>query len=125
MTYTAVAVVETGAAGRYAKQLMSHLGHKATVEPLPSQGESAGKITLSAGTGYVLPGPDSLVLRAMADDPESLLRVQDVLGRHLERFGVRNELSLVWEPTGEEEADWAGAAPPATDPAARADPYDS
>ena len=36
------------------------------------------------------------VLRAQAGDTEALERVQDVLGRHLERFGQRNELVVTW-----------------------------
>lgn len=90
------AVVPTDAAERYAKQLLSHLGHKATVEELAGH-PKGGRLLLSAGVGDVEPGPGNLVLRASADDEESLARVQDVLGRHLERFGAKRELIVTWE----------------------------
>ena len=41
-------------------------------------------------------GDGVLTLRAQAPDTETLERVQDVLGRHLERFGQRNELVVTW-----------------------------
>jgi uncharacterized protein len=42
------------------------------------------------------PQADRLLMRATAPDRESLAIVQDVLGRHLERFGQRNELTVTW-----------------------------
>jgi hypothetical protein len=36
------------------------------------------------------------VLRATADDTDSLDRVQSVVGSHLERFGQRDELVVAW-----------------------------
>ena len=94
---TTTAVVATQAPARYAKQLLSHLGRKATVEPV-SEPEPAGRLVFGYGTGQVLPGTDALVLIASADDQEALDRLQDVLGRHLERFGARNELKVAWGP---------------------------
>jgi hypothetical protein len=41
-------------------------------------------------------GDGVLTLLAEAPDAETLGRVQDVLGRHLERFGQRSELAVVW-----------------------------
>ena len=52
--------------------------------------------TIAGGTGIVEVGDGVLTLRAQAEDPEALERVQDVLGRHLERFGQRNELVVTW-----------------------------
>jgi len=46
----------------------------------------------------VLPMPDELILRATAADMESLTHVQDVLQRHLEKFGARQELVVTWGP---------------------------
>jgi hypothetical protein len=34
----------------------------------------------------------------MAPDAESLARIEDVLGRHLARFGQRQELTVTWQP---------------------------
>ncbi len=52
-------------------------------------------VTLLAAVTPVL-AADELVLIAEAPDDESLLQVEDVAGRHLERFGSRNELSVTW-----------------------------
>jgi uncharacterized protein len=92
---TSTAVVQTDAAARYAKQLLSHLGRKAGVEPVDGEPEG-GLLRLSAGTGVVRPRADHLVLEATADDAEALALVEDILGRHLERFGARRELTVSW-----------------------------
>ena len=92
---TSTAVVPTDAAGRYAKQLLSHLGRKAGVEPVDGEPEG-GLLHLSAGTGIVRPRPDHLLLEANAADVEALALVEDVLGRHLERFGARRALEVTW-----------------------------
>jgi hypothetical protein len=92
--FTSTADVATDAAPRYAKQLASHLGRKAPVEELPDGGF---RLTIGTGHGVLEPQPDRLVLRATAPDLESLGVVQDVLGRHLVRFGRRNELTVTWQ----------------------------
>jgi hypothetical protein len=74
-----IAAVPTEASDRYAKQLLAHLGRKNPVEPVEGS-----------------PDADRLVLEADAPDEESLTRVQDVLGRHLERFGARRDLTVHW-----------------------------
>jgi uncharacterized protein len=91
-TLTARADVTTDSPERYAKQLVSHLGRKVefTVDGATSRASIAG------GTGVIEVGDGVLTLHAEAPDAETLDRVQDVLGRHLERFGQRNELSVVW-----------------------------
>ena len=92
---TSTAVVPTDAPARYAKQLLAHLGRKAGVTPLDDEPEG-GLLQLSAGTGVVRPRADHLILEATAADAESLALVEDVLGRHLERFGARRELVVTW-----------------------------
>jgi len=92
---TSTAVVPTDSAARYAKQLLAHLGRKAGVEPVEGDPD-AGVLHLSAGTGVVRPRADHLLLEASAADADSLAAVEDVLGRHLERFGARRELTVTW-----------------------------
>ena len=92
------AVVTTDASARYGKQLLSHLGHKVRAEPMPNEPAPAGRLIFAYGIGTVLPMPGQLVLRASAADLESLARVQDVLQRHLEKFGARRELVVTWGP---------------------------
>ena len=88
---TSSADVPTPAASRYAKQLASHLGHRAEVRDEPE----GPRVVIGAGSCLLVAG-DSLVLRAEAPDPETLERVQHVVGSHLERFGARNELAVTW-----------------------------
>ncbi|NUO59551.1 MAG: DUF2218 domain-containing protein [Hamadaea sp.] len=94
---TSIANVATDAAPRYAKQLAAHLGRRSAVEELADGGY---RLTLTAGEGVLEPQADKLVMRATAPDDESLAVVQDVLGRHLERFGQRRELVVTWESAG-------------------------
>jgi hypothetical protein len=93
-----VAVVSTDASERYGKQLLSHLGRKVQTESLPDRPAPAGRLLFAYGVGTVLPMPGQLILRATAADLESLARVQDVLQRHLEKFGARRELAVSWGP---------------------------
>lgn len=81
------AVVVTDAPARYAKQLLAHLGRKNTVEPVDGDPDG-GRLVFAYGTGTVRPDAGQLVLDAVAADAESLARVEDVLSRHLERFGA-------------------------------------
>jgi hypothetical protein len=90
-----VAEVPTDAAARYAKQLLTHLGHKVTMEPLDGE-PLGGRLVFAYGSATIVPGPDRLTMRATAADTESLARVQDVLKRHLEKFGARRELVVEW-----------------------------
>jgi hypothetical protein len=89
---TARADVVTDAPERYAKQLVSHLGRR--VEFTTAGDRSTARF--GAGTGAVVVGEGVLTLLAEGPDEETLARVQDVLGRHLERFGQRNELIVTW-----------------------------
>ena len=59
------------------------------------------------GTGTARPEDNHLVLEAAAEDPDSLAHVEDVLGRHLERFGAKRELVVTWQRGS---ADSAGSA---------------
>ena len=86
--------VRTTTPERYAKQLVEHLGHRVT---FTTEG-AVSTAEIADGVGSVEVGDGVLVLRALADDRETLDRVQDVLGRHLVRFGRRAELEVVWEP---------------------------
>jgi hypothetical protein len=93
---TARADVRTETPDRYAKQLVSHLGRR--VE-FATEGDTS-TARFGDGTGRVVVGDGVLTLLAEAPDAEGLARVQDVLGRHLERFGQRNELVVSWVAAG-------------------------
>lgn len=90
------ATVPTLRAQRYAKQLVSHLGRKCEVADDP------------AGQWVILPGGSArcliaaaenhLTLSALAATAEHLARVEEVVGGHLERFGLKDELHVTWVP---------------------------
>jgi uncharacterized protein len=90
---TSVARIETDVPERYAKQLVSHLARKAPAQLLP---DGAHQLALSAGLGTVRVADEALVLVATAADERSLAVVEDVLGRHLMRFGARRAITVRW-----------------------------
>jgi uncharacterized protein len=94
LALTSRAAVPTATPERYAKQLVEHLGHRVAF----TTDGTVSTARIADGVGSVEVGEGVLVLRAEAEDRETLDRVQDVLGRHLVRFGRRAELEVVWEP---------------------------
>ncbi|GII92733.1 DUF2218 domain-containing protein [Sinosporangium siamense] len=90
-----IATVATDRPERYLKQLCAHLGRKIKADYTDTE----GTLTFDAGLGQVTATPGMLTLRASADNPENLAVVEDVLGRHLEGFGQRDGLQVVWERT--------------------------
>lgn len=93
--------VRTEAPGRYAKQLLSHLGRKAPSQTYPDGAANAsevtgGRLTFPDGVGVLEVVPGELRLHAEADTADGLDHVQDVLGRHLIRFGTRDDLVVDW-----------------------------
>jgi hypothetical protein len=88
-----VARVPTQQPERYIKQVVSHLGHKRTTEMLA---DGHGVVHFEDGRCTLVPEAGVLVLAASAVDEEALSRVQDVIARHLERFGTREGLAVRW-----------------------------
>ena len=93
MTARSEALVETGRPARYGKQLVAHLGRRNGGEW--SDGDERGFILLAAGRAELVSRPDGLALSVEGAD-ESLAQMEDVVGRHLVRFGVRDELVVRW-----------------------------
>jgi Uncharacterized protein conserved in bacteria (DUF2218) len=62
------AVVATDAPERYAKQLLSHLGRKNTVETVDGE-RHGGRLVFAYGTGTVRPQDHQLVLEAAPRTP--------------------------------------------------------
>jgi hypothetical protein len=94
MSVTATSRVATERGERYRKQLASHFGNKIAVV------EEPGGTVLAWGFGgstTLTVEDDALVLRADAEDAETLDRVKDVTGRHLERFGEKDGLVVTWQ----------------------------
>lgn len=89
---SASAIVLTAVPDRYAQQLLAHLGRKPAIQL------RAETLIFGYGTATVRAKTDRLVLRVEAPDPESLARLEDVVARHLIRFGRRAELVVNWRP---------------------------
>ena len=88
-----VARVSTDQPERYLKQLVSHLGHRLSTEVLA---DGQGVIRFDRGQCLLTTDPQTLVLTASAADDEELRHVQDVVARHLERFGTRGGIQVSW-----------------------------
>ena len=93
MTPSSTATVATDRAARYGKQLVSHLGRRATADWDEQAG--TGWIDFGETRAELTAGPDALDIRLSAA-PEAVARMEDVVGRHLVRFGARDELTVQW-----------------------------
>jgi caffeoyl-CoA O-methyltransferase len=91
------AEVATATPSRYIRQLVSHLSHKVTTEQLSDE---TGVITVHDGQCTLTGEGELLVLEASADSAQGLAHIQDVVGRHLERFGARAALRVEWKSDG-------------------------
>jgi hypothetical protein len=93
VTVSSTSRVATDRGERYRKQLASHFGNKVEVAQSPAgtvlHWGFGGTTTLTVEDG-------ALILLAAADDEQTLDRVKDVTGRHLERFGERDGLVVTW-----------------------------
>jgi hypothetical protein len=89
---TSRAQVATDRPDRYAKQLADHLGRRnaPVVEP------GGVRLVFSRGSCLLAPGPEHLLLTATAADEDALSTVEEVVSRHLERIGHRDELVVAW-----------------------------
>ncbi len=87
--------MSTDRPARYAKQLAGHWARKA------STSEEDGAIVIHFETGQVVVlRPEETLLRIESSvpqdgDPDRFARV---VAEHLQRFGARDELEIIWEP---------------------------
>jgi hypothetical protein len=94
---TLTGLMPTDRPERYAKQLLSHWSERGT------QSEEGGASRLDWHDGQVLvltPREGSLEIEVGVPDGEDVVRFAEVVARHLERFGQRDELVVTWEPAG-------------------------
>ncbi|MBF6340977.1 DUF2218 domain-containing protein [Nocardia abscessus] len=100
-------VVRTDRPERYGKQLVAHLGRRNGGEW--SAEDSSGWIDLDTGRATVTARPGELSLRIEAA-AEDLPQLEDVLARHLVRFGERDGLSVTWQrdPSAADSTDSVG-----------------
>jgi hypothetical protein len=88
-----VARVSTSTPERFAKQLTDHLGHRVPV----THGPDGIALTFGSGTALISSEEATLVMLAESATEAGLAEVQDVLARHLIRFGQRQALSVQWQ----------------------------
>lgn len=89
------AAVPTDRPERWIKQLASHLGRKAEVR----EDDGAVVLVIGGGTCRMTVEDTRLHLAAQAPDDETLSRVENVVGRHLERFAQAEGLIVSWTRT--------------------------
>jgi hypothetical protein len=93
MATSSTAEVVTDRPARFGKQLVSHLGRR-----------SGGEWDDQAESGWIQIGPgradltcDTGVLRLRVEGEKAdLPQLEDVVGRHLVRFGAKDELVVRW-----------------------------
>jgi catechol 2,3-dioxygenase len=86
------AVVHTPTPSRYLLQLAKHFRHKLAVR----FDDASAVIPFTFGHAELRADGEALLLTAYAHTPAELRRVEDVIARHLERFGHRDELAVSW-----------------------------
>lgn len=92
MMQQSLARVPTPKAERYLVQLCKHFAHRVPAE----YDDNSGVIAFDFGRCQMAATPEILALVAEAADPAALAQVQDVIGRHLERFAFRDGLTVSW-----------------------------
>jgi hypothetical protein len=100
---TSSATVITDRPGRYGKQLASHLGRR--VSSSWDDDAGSGEVTLPFGRAELTAKDGALHLFVQGSpdaEPElqggaGLDRLEDVVGRHLVRFGTKDELVVQWQ----------------------------
>jgi len=97
MTSRSEATVPTDRPARYGKQLVAHLGRRHGGEW--ADADERGWIRFAGGRAEVSSSADGLHLVVEGED---LPQLEDVVGRHLVRFGTRDELHVRWIRDGGE-----------------------
>ena len=95
---TSTARVATDRPARYGKQLAGHMGRKITTTWDDASG--SGSLTFNrdgqtTGAAELTSEPGLLILTLHSND-DHLERLEDVIGRHLVRFGSKDELVVSW-----------------------------
>ncbi|MDT7785657.1 MAG: uncharacterized protein QOF58_4076 [Pseudonocardiales bacterium] len=91
--FTSVGRSATDRASRYGSQLVKHFTHK---DLEGSWEDTRGFVRFSAGLAEFEASDDALVMRVVCSSAEDVTRLQDVVERHLIRFGSRDELTVTW-----------------------------
>jgi uncharacterized protein len=87
--------VRTDRPHRYAKQLAAHLGRRLATSWDEDTGSGSVRFPDRNGSASLLAQPGALVLE-LDSDTAHIETLEDVLGRHLARFGTKDELIVEW-----------------------------
>jgi hypothetical protein len=93
--------IATTKSSRYMQQLCKHFAHKRPVTFTTEE----GRIEFSAGTCTMDAKADELLLRAQAADEPSLVKLEGVVVRHLQRFAFREPFDVTWVRGAAEKRD--------------------
>ena len=88
--------VSTTRASRYLGQLCKHFEHRIPA----TYSTEHGRLEFEVGVCHLDAADDVLILRAEAEDEERLGRLENVVGRHLERFAFRDRPEIRWTRDG-------------------------
>lgn len=91
---TSEARIETETPGRYIRQLCSHFAHRVPA----TYSEESGRIEFEMGVCTLAVDGNQLVLTAQADEADGLREVEEVVGKHVERFAWRESPQVSWQP---------------------------
>ena len=91
-TVRSEARLATSRSARYLGQLCKHFTHRVPASFSGAQ----GRVELPTGVCEMEAAGDLLILRAAAVDEPSLSQVEEVVGRHLERFAFRDQPEIRW-----------------------------
>jgi len=100
LTVTAQTLVLTDRPARYAEQIAKHFGHRCEAQ---WSGDS-GFVAFEAGRCEMHAEEGGLRLAAAAFSPAGLAQIQDVVKRHLERWGEKDALRVEWDTLGQPAA---------------------
>ncbi|MQY21423.1 DUF2218 domain-containing protein [Nocardia macrotermitis] len=95
MTITSTATVATDRAARYGKQLTSHLGRRSVATWDEAGAHGTLDMSEGAATADLRSTATALVI-TLTTSADSAATYEDVIGRHLVRFGHRDELVVNW-----------------------------
>lgn len=103
MTTSSTARVATDRPGRYGKQLASHFSRKLTTEwdSEEDRGHISFKGEVEGRTGEIeMIAGDGVLLLQLEAPEEYIGTLEDIIGRHLVRFGAKDELVCAWTRPG-------------------------
>lgn len=104
MPVTAEARIKTESASRYLVELCQAIQRKSEANPgiqaSVAWTDTEGATDFGWGRYTLRAQPSLLVLFAEAADQEGLEQVQELLTRHLERFGSADHLRVNWQQAG-------------------------